>query len=297
MTIGFIGIGVMGQPMALNLLRAGVAVIAWNRTPERCEPLVRLGADVAGSPQEVFAAARTVILMLIDEPSTDGVLGRGTPAFDSNVRDRVIVQMGTMSPRYSRDLEREVIAAGGRYVEAPVSGSRGPAEQGALVAMVAGADADALRHVRTLLEPMCARAVPCGAVPGALAMKLAVNLYMIGMVTALAEAVHFASRMELDLGAFSEVLAAGPMDSALARTKTGKLVAADFAVQAAVTDVVKNADLVGDAAREAGIAAPIIDLCSDLYRETRDAGWGPEDMVAVIKAIENRSRSARDGVT
>ncbi|HEX5857886.1 MAG TPA: NAD(P)-dependent oxidoreductase [Microbacterium sp.] len=293
--IGFIGVGVMGQPMALNLLRAGAAVTAWNRTPARCEPLARLGADIASGPEEVFAAADVVILMLIDEPSTDAVLGRGSAAFERNVRDRVVIQMGTMSPRYSEELECEVVAAGGRYVEAPVSGSRRPAEEGRLVAMIAGADDAAVALAESAVAPMCASTVRCGAVPGALSMKLAVNLYMIGMVTALAEAVHFASSMQLDLAAFSAVLQAGPMDSALARVKTGKLLTGDYEVQAAITDVIKNADLVADAAREAGIAAPIIDLCAALYRETGEAGWGHEDMVAVVKAIANRAGSAGGG--
>ena len=205
------------------------------------------------------------------------------------MRDHVIVLMGTMSPGYSRQLEADVIDAGGRYVEAPVSGSRKPAESGLLVAMVAGMDPDAVADVQRLLEPMCARTVACGAVPGGLSMKLAVNLYMIGMVTALAEAVNFASRLGLDLDAFAHVLAAGPMDNALARTKFDKLRTGDFEVQAAITDVVKNADLVVDAARSAGAASPIIDTCADLYHQTEQDGWGLIDMVAVVKTYQARS--------
>lgn len=289
MTVGFIGIGVMGQPMALNLLRAGVALTVWNRTVERCARLAELGAMVARSPAEVYTAADTVILMMMDEASTDLVLGRGTAVFSENVCERVIVLMGTMSPEYSRLLEVDVLAAGGRYVEAPVSGSRVPAERGQLVAMVAGRDPDAVRHVQRLLEPMCAGSVACGEVPGALSMKLAVNLYMIGMVTALVEAVNFASTLGLDLDAFARVLSSGPMDSPLARAKIDKLRAGDFEVQAAITDVVKNADLVVDAARAAGAAAPLIDLCADLYHQTDQAGGGRLDMVAVVRAYQHRS--------
>lgn len=292
MTLGFIGIGVMGQPMALNLLRAGVPVVAWNRTRSRCDPLAELGASIADTPEQVYSSAPTVILMMIDESSTDLALGRGSEAFERNVRDHLIIQMGTMSPDYSRLLEVDVIASGGRYVESPVSGSRRPAELGQLVAMLAGADAGAISEAQSALEPMCATSIPCGPVPGALSMKLAVNLYMIGMVTALAESVHFASRLNLDLDAFSRVLEAGPMDSALARVKTSKLVSADFEVQAAISDVVKNADLVVGAARDAGIPAPIIGLCQALYREAAESGWGQQDMVAVIKAIQGRGHPA-----
>ncbi len=288
MTVAFIGIGVMGQPMALNLLRAGVTLTVWNRTPSRCAPLAELGAVVAASPSDAFAAADTVILMMIDEPSTDLVLGRRSPAFAQNVQGRLIVLMGTMSPQYSQQLELDIVAAGGRYVEAPVSGSRTPAESGELVAMVAGANSDAVEEAQRLIEPMCASVVACGAVPGALSMKLAVNLYMIGMVTALAEAANFASRLELDLDALAQVISAGPMDSALARTKIRKLRDGDFDVQAAITDVVKNADLIADAARDAQVSAPVINLCADLYHHTAESGWGRLDMVAVVKTYQQR---------
>lgn len=118
--------------------------------------------------------------------------------------------MGTTSTRYSQDLATDVRAAGGRYVEAPVSGSRKPAEAGELVGMVAGDPAD-VSAVRPLLAPMCAWIVDCGRVPDALAMKLAVNLFLITMVTSLTEAFHFAQRSGLDLDKFREVLDSGPM--------------------------------------------------------------------------------------
>src|SRR5690349_8755407 len=112
----------MGQPMALNLARAGTPLVVWNRTPSRAEPLRAAGATVAPGPAEVFAASDVVLLMLADEPATDEVLGRGTQAFSTRVAGRVIVHMGTTAPGYSRALADEVAAAGGRYVEAPVSG-------------------------------------------------------------------------------------------------------------------------------------------------------------------------------
>ena len=106
--------------------------------------------------------------------------------------------MSTTAPDYSRGLEADIVGAGGRYVEAPVSGSRVPAEQGALVGMLAG-DPAAVAEVEPLLRPMCERSFVCGAVPQALRMKLAVNLFLITTVTGLAEAVHSAERHGIDL--------------------------------------------------------------------------------------------------
>ncbi|MEV0199107.1 NAD(P)-dependent oxidoreductase [Nonomuraea sp. NPDC050691] len=290
MDVGFIGLGVMGQPMALNLARAGTPLVVWNRTASRAEPLRAAGADVASGPGEVFGRARVVILMLADEAAMDAVLGRGTPAFAARVAGRVVVHMGTTSPGYSRDLEKAVQGAGGGYVEAPVSGSREPAEAGRLVAMLGGEPAG-VEEVAPLLAPMCREAFTCGPVPGALLTKLAVNLFLITMVTGLTEAYHFADRNGLDRGRFLDILDAGPMASAVSRMKAPKLLARDFAVQAAAVDVLKNNRLIAEAARASGLASPLLDVCHELFGETVELGHGGADMVAVLHAIEARTRA------
>ncbi|MFF0203700.1 NAD(P)-dependent oxidoreductase [Streptomyces sp. NPDC005017] len=292
MDVGFIGLGVMGQPMALNLARAGTPLIVWNRTSARCEPLRAAGAEVAETPGEVFDRAGTVILMLADEEAMDAVLGRGTRDFAARTAGHTLVHMGTTSAEYSAGLERDVLAAGGRYVEAPVSGSRLPAERGELVAMLAG-DERTVASVRTLLAPLCRELFGCGAVPGALLMKFSVNLFLITLVTGLSEAFHFAERHGLDQRLLRDVLDAGPMASAVSRTKAPKLVDRDFAVQAAATDVLKNNRLIAEAARGAGVSSPLLDVCHALYGETVAQGHGGQDMVAVLRALESRT----DGVS
>ncbi len=291
MAVGFIGLGVMGQPMALNLARAGTPLVVWNRSPEKCKPLRDAGARVVATAAEVFVQARDVISMLVDGDAIDAVLGRGTAHFAANVGGRTLVSMATTAPRYSIGLEAEVRAAGGRYVEAPVSGSRTPAEAGQLVAMLAG-ERGAVDDVRPLLAPMCAETVVCGDVPAALLMKLAVNLFGNTLVVCLAEAVQFATRHGLDLEQFLHVLDAGPLASALARGKGRKLVSADFDVHASSANVLENTRLIVAAAREAGLASPVLDVCCDLYAETVAGGLGDADMVAVIRALEARSDGA-----
>lgn len=291
MHVGFIGLGVMGQPMAGNLARAGTPLVVGNRTPGRCEPLRALGAEVAASPAEVFERAGTVILMLADETATDDVLGRGAPAFASRVAGHTVVHMGTTSAEYSAGLQTDVRAAGGRYVEAPVSGSRVPAERGELVGMLAGDD-DAVSAVRPLLAPLCRETFDCGAVPGALLMKFSVNLFLITLVTGLAEAFHFAERHGLDRRLLRDVLDAGQMASAVSRVKGPKLLERDFSVQAAAADVLKNNRLIAEAARGAGLASPLLDVCHALYGETVALGHGGEDMAAVLRALEARSEAA-----
>lgn len=294
MVLGFIGLGVMGQPMALNLARAGTELIVWNRTAAKCEPLRAAGAKVASSPAEVFALAPVVILMMANGTATDAVLGRGTPEFATMVADHTIVYMGTTSPDYSSGLEADIRAAGGRYVEAPVSGSRRPAERGELVAMIAG-DPAAAEEVRPLLGPMCREAVMCGAVPNGTVMKLSINLYLITMVTGLAEAVHFAASHGVDMRQFVAVHDAGPMASDVSRIKAAKLVERDFAIQAGAADVLYNNQLIAEAARRAGIASPLLDVSHALFDETVALGHGDEDMAAVLRAIEARTELLRAG--
>ena len=288
---GFIGLGIMGQPMALNLARHGTPMVVWNRTTDRCEPLRQAGASVAASPAEVLQRAETVILMLADDAATDAVLSRGTPQFAAQLGNRTIVHMGTTSAGYSCALEADIRTAGGRYVEAPVSGSRGPAVEGRLVVMLAG-DAAPVAEVRPLLRPLCRQIIACGAAPGALMMKLAVNIFLITQITGLAEAFHFADRQGLDHCRFLEALDAGPMASEVSRAKTVKLLTGDFAAQAAILDVLKNNRLIAEQARASGIATPLIDACHALYGETAALGCGDQDMIAVVHAI-----AARTGAT
>jgi 3-hydroxyisobutyrate dehydrogenase len=292
MDVGFIGLGVMGRPMALNLARAGTPLVVWNRSAPGCEALRAAGAAVAASPAEVFERARTVLLMLAHEQAVDAVLRRGTPGFAALVGGRTVVPMGTTSPEFSRGLAADVRAAGGRYAEAPVSGSRRPAEDGQLVAMVAG-DPDAVEDVVPLLAPMCRETVRCGDAPQALLTKLAVNVFLISMVTGLAEAVHFAERNGVDLRRLRAVLDAGPMASSVSMIKTAKLVDGDFAVQASIRDVLMNNRLIVDAARAAGVASPLLDVCHELYGEALALGHGDADMAAVVHAVAARTAAAR----
>ena len=293
MDIGFIGLGVMGQPMALNLARAGTQLIVWNRSADRCESLRAAGATVATNPAEVFKQTRVVLLMLVDGDAIDASLGRGTSQFSANVAHHTIVNMGTSSPDYSRGLEADIRDAGGSYVEAPVSGSRKPAEAGELVVMLAGEDS-AVESIRPLLEPMCHQAMVCGPVPNGLLMKLAVNLFLMTTVTGLAEAAHFAERHGLDMQQFRAIVDAGQMASGISRVKILKLVTRDFdEVQASITNVLENNRLIAEAARGGGVASPLLDVCYALYGETLALGHGQSDMVAVVRALEARSDSRK----
>jgi 3-hydroxyisobutyrate dehydrogenase len=277
----------MGSAMALNMARAEIDLVVWTRQAGKMLPVTEAGGTAAATAREVFERATVVFLMLANDSVIDEVLERGQSGFREMVRDRIVVHMGTTAPSYSRELEQDIIAAGGRYVEAPVSGSRKPAEQGQLVGMLAG-DPEAIAIVRPLLTPVCAQSFVCGAVPQALLMKLSVNLFLITMVTGLAEAAHFAELHGVDMNLFRSILDAGPMASSVSKVKLPKLVDKDFSVQASISDVLMNNRLVADAAREADIATPLLDVCHALFAQAEALGHGRQDMAAVVHAIAHR---------
>ncbi|MCG2584347.1 NAD(P)-dependent oxidoreductase [Massilia sp. TS11] len=287
MKTGFIGLGHMGWPMARNLARAGTDLIVWNRSRDSIDALLAdaPGVAVADSVAEVFAQAPVVILMLANSAAIDAVLERGSARFASLVRGRTLIHMGTTSPEFSLGLQRDLVAAGARYVEAPVSGSRVPAELGQLVGMLAGDPAD-VEAASALLAPMCSQVFRCGAVPQALRTKLAVNLYLVTLVASLAEAAHLAERSGVDLQVFRAILDAGPMASRVSSGKLEKMITQDFSVQAALADVLMNVRLIHDAARAAASASPLLDQCLALYSRADQMGLGGQDMAAVIRALD-----------
>jgi len=280
--IGFVGLGLMGRPMAVNLLRSGVPLTVWNRSAEALEALVAEGAHAAGSASELVAACDVVVLMLGGEEAIDTTLA-GVAARPG----QVVVNMGTVSPGYSAALAARIEADGARFVEAPVSGSRRPAEERALVGMIAG-DPEAVTRVRPLVELLCASVTDCGVVPQALRMKLAANTFLIALVTGLAEAFHFADRHGLDLAALRGILDAGQMASPISRVKTEKLVSGELSPQASIRDVLMNAELIVDAARAAGIASPLLDASRELYATATARGDGELDMIGVWRAFGDR---------
>jgi 3-hydroxyisobutyrate dehydrogenase len=284
MNLGFIGLGGMGRPMARNLLRAGLPLRVWNRTPDRAAELASLGAQVAGSVDALCADAQWIFLMLRDQRAVDEVLARHTPDFVRRVAGRTWVQLGTTSPGYSLGLAEDIAAAGGHYVEAPVSGSTQPAAQGRLVGMLAG-DPELLDVAARLIAPLCRDVVRCGTIPNALRLKLAVNHYLIASVVALAETVRAGRAAGVDLDLLQEVIDAGPMASEVSRSKLEQLVSGDYSPRAAIRDVCTIAQLVREQAETSGVDAPLIRHCAELYRLAMARGGADLDMAAVIDGV------------
>ncbi|QEM67478.1 NAD(P)-dependent oxidoreductase [Geobacter sp. FeAm09] len=291
MKISVIGLGAMGEPIARNLLKAGFPLTVYNRTSARCEPF-RGAAAIAPSAREAFLAADAALLLLPGDREIDQVLGRDGGRITAEISGRIVVNMATVAPEYSERLAGAVTAAGGRYVEAPVSGSRKPAEAGALVVLAAGDGADTDR-LAPLFDAIGKKTVLCGAPPNAMRMKLANNLLLTAMLEAFAEACHFAAAGGLDPERFLDLVLEGQMANDIFRAKAPKLLARDFAPQAGLKHVVKDIDLICREAERLGVNTPAAKVSHSLFTRAVECGLGEEDVIGVVRVLEAEAYGKR----
>ncbi len=280
MRVGFLGLGVMGTPMALNLARK-FQLIVWNRSASKYPPLIEAGARIAETPAKVVEQSDVVITMLFDGPAMEAVLDDD---FRRALRGKTLINTNSVSVEFSRYLADQVQRSGGDFIEMPVSGSKVPAEQGQLVGMIAGDPAVAER-IRPIVEPMTRAAVYCGPIGKGLMTKFAANTYSITMTVGLAEAMHLARAQGLDTRAFGQVLDEGPMASPFSKIKIAKMLNEDWSAQAAIKDCYNSARLIKEAGNTANTQLPLIQVCESLYGEAMQLGLAEEDMIAVTKFI------------
>ncbi|KAH8588453.1 hypothetical protein B0O99DRAFT_525022 [Bisporella sp. PMI_857] len=280
MKVGFIGLGVMGSPMALNLARH-FQVTVWNRSPAKYPALQQAGCHVAKTPSQVVEHSDVTFTMLFNAPAILSILDDD---FKQAIRGKTLINASSVPVDFSHYLAEEIQRAGGSFIEMPVSGSKVPAEQGNLVGMLAGDQALAAR-VQPLLKPITSNAIYCGSIGMGLKTKYAVNLYLITMTAGLAEAMNLARAQGLDMEAFGQVLNAGPMASAYSKLKIGKMLAQDWSPQAAIDDCYNITQLIMSASKIANAQTPFISLCGSLYERAIQAGMGDEDMIALTKVL------------
>lgn len=280
--LGLVGVGTMGDPVARHLVAAGHDLLLFNRTRAKAEAVT--GARVADDAGALIDECDVVFLLLATEEQADAVLARGEGGIARDLADKTIVQLATVSPGYSRAVEADVAAAGGAYVEAPLSGSRLPAERGELLAMMAGEGA-AKAQVEPLLRPLTAKIVDCGAVPKGIAMKLASNMVLGPIMLGTIEAMAFARRAGLDLEAFGALLKGGQMASPIVTAKVDKILSGDWSPAAQMDNVVTSG---GDAlamARELGLEGCLIEPMIARVRDGVAAGLDKEDIAALFKLL------------
>ncbi|RFU78886.1 hypothetical protein TARUN_3325 [Trichoderma arundinaceum] len=280
MNVGFLGLGVMGTPMALNLCRKFPTTV-WNRTSYKCAALVQAGAGLGQTPAKVVEQSDVIFTMMFDGPAIQSIIDDD---FRRALRGKTLINTSSVSVETSHALAQEIHAAGGKFIEMPVSGSKIPAEQGNLVGMMAG-DRTECERIRPFVEPITGAAIYCGPIGAGLKTKYAVNIFLITVTAGLAESMNLARAQGLDLKAFSSVLDAGPLASAYSKIKLAKMTRQDWSAQAAVKDCYNSTELIRSAAKAAEAKTPLIEACTSLYRQAMDSGIEEEDMIAVYKIL------------
>ena len=292
--LGFAGIGTMGLPMARRLVAAGHPLTVWNRSPQPLSEAQAFGANSASSFVALVEQADVIFCAFANGSVLDAVLRRHGNTLGIDIADKTFIQLGTTSIEHSEQLARAIAQTGGHYIEAPVSGSRGPAKEGRLVAMLGAATESDFLLAEGLLPAFAETMFRCGAPPAAMKTKLSVNCFLITMVLGLAEAWNLAETLGVDHAVFRAILDAGPMSSAVSRGKLAKLAAQEWTAQASIGDVLMNAELVTEAAQMSGLSADLALECRAWLDRAVQAGLAREDMIAVTRAAHFVEPDNRD---
>ncbi|NLS97210.1 MAG: NAD(P)-dependent oxidoreductase [Planctomycetaceae bacterium] len=281
---GFLGLGIMGCPMAANLLKAGHELVVWNRTPDKCAPLVAQGAARAGTPAEVVAVCPVTFAMVSDpEASLELLFGTGG-VLESIGEGKAYVDCSTVDPHTSIEVSPSITEQGGRFLEAPVSGSRKPAEDGTLLFLCAG-DQSLLEEIRPALDAMGKTIHFLGEVGQGARMKLVINMIMGGMITAFAEGLVLADKAGIAADDLFAVLDGGVLANPLFRVKGPRMAAGDFAPAFPLKHEKKDLRLALQLGEELTLSLPTATAANAAFLRAMNAGCGDEDFSAVLKAI------------
>lgn len=265
----------MGAGMARSLRRAGHDVVAWNRTASKAAPLAADGVIIADAVTDAVRGADAVITMLFDTAATVAVSAELLAALGT---DSVWIQAGTIGPDGARSIGA---LAGGGMLDAPVLGTRKPAEEGNLVVLVSG-PSPLIEQARPVFDAIGGRTVVAGDEIGAASgLKLACNAW-IGLITAgTAQSLALAEHLGVDPALFLQAIAGAPVDSAYVQMKGKAMLAADYAPSFAVDGVVKDLGLMLDAVAGSAFPADLITAVRARFQQVAADGHGADDMAAV----------------
>ncbi|MFN3984029.1 MAG: NAD(P)-dependent oxidoreductase [Rhodocyclaceae bacterium] len=291
MRVGFIGLGLMGRPMALNLLKAGHALRVWARRPEHAAALAAAGAQVCGSAAEVAAEVEVVISMVADAPDVEQVALGPAGVADGATPGLIHLDMSTIAPAAAQQIAARLAERGVTMLDAPVSGGEVGAIDATLTIMVGG-DADAFARARPLFEAM-GRTVSLIGASGAGQVAKACNQILTGVgVAAVAEALNFASRSGVDAARVREALLGGFAYSRVLENHGQRMLDRNFRPGFKAWMHHKDMRIVMDEAQRRGLALPTAAITSQLFSALMGCGMGEEDSVAILKLFERMSGGA-----
>lgn len=286
--IGFIGLGVMGLPMAVNLVRAGHDVSGFNRSDGRRARFAEAGGTAADSVADAVRDAEIVITMLPDSPDVEAVVLGADGVLAAAREGAVLVDMSTVSPGTARLVAGRAAQAGVRALDAPVSGGEQGAVEGTLSVMVGGDAAD-VETARPVLAALGSTIVHVGLAGAGQTVKAANQLVVAGTIQLLAEALTFLAAHGVDRGRAVEVLAGGLAGSAVLDRKAAGMLAREFDPGFRIDLHHKDLGIVVDSAREAGVVIPLGAAVAQLMAAARAQGHGGLDHSALLLGVERLS--------
>jgi 3-hydroxyisobutyrate dehydrogenase len=281
--VGLLGVGLMGSAMAHRLLDRGIAVIAWDRESEHVRAVEGHGGEAADVPSEVVSGAGVVVTML---PTAAIVLDVVEPLIEDWPRDAIWLQMSSVGAAEADQLTQFAQAHGVKLVDAPVSGSTHPAEEGQLTILASGPDSTKAA-LKPIFDALASRVLWVGRAGMGSRLKLAANHWMISSVAALAESMHLCEAMGLDQRYFHELLDGGPLGSAYAVQKIDEMQRHEYPAGFPVRLAVKDLELVREVEQSAGAKMPLLDVVLDQF-EAAGQDLADQDLAAIYELDRTR---------
>lgn len=283
--VGFIGLGIMGKPMALNLVRAGYDLVVHNRSRGAVDDLVRAGATAAGSPAEVAADVDIVITMLPDSPDVELVALGKNGLVERAGQGTLVIDMSTINPLVSQEIGRTFSERGTRMLDAPVSGG----EQGAIdgiLSIMAGGETEDFERARPVLEVLGRTITHMGPLGSGGFTKLANQVIVALNLTAIGEALVLGARAGVDPEKMVQALSGGMAASRCLEMKGPRILDGNFQPGFKLDLHAKDLRLVHQAAGALGVALPTTAIVEQYFTALRRQGRGGEDHSAVIRLFE-----------
>lgn len=286
MRVAVLGTGVMGTGMVRSLRRAGIEVNAWNRSPDKARPLAEDGARVCATAAEAVGDADVVVLMLFD---TDAVLEVLRDALPAAEHGPVWVQASTIGLEGTEAAADLASRFGASFVDAPVLGTRQPAEQGSLVFLAAGAS-ELRERVAPAFDAMGSKTIWVGEEPGrGSALKLVCNSFVGTLTAAVGQSVALATQLGIDPHLFLDALDGGASDSPYVHVKGAMMIAQDYPPSFALDGVRKDFGLIREAERASGTATTLTEAVLACFDAAAAQGHGADDMAAVVTGFRPRA--------
>ncbi|WVY99906.1 hypothetical protein V8G54_025976 [Vigna mungo] len=285
--VGFLGIGIMGSPMAHNLLKAGVDVTIWNRTKSKCDPLISLGAKYKPSPEEVAASCDVTFAMLADPQSALDVACGKHGAVNGMDSGKGYVDVSTVDGDTSKLISGHIKSTGALFLEAPVSGSKKPAEDGQLIFLTAG-DKNLYDTVASLLDIMGKSKFYLGNVGNGAAMKLVVNMIMGSMMASFSEGLLLGEKVGLDPDVLVQVVSQGAISAPMYSIKGPSMIQSRYPTAFPLKHQQKDLRLALGLAESVSQPTPIAAAANELYKVAKSHGLSDQDFSAVIEALKSK---------